>query len=426
MRINNTHTSGNKFQSFLTVIIFSAIILIFGYCQSKKIQRAGKLTLKIDVQNQTPSSRAHAMLTLRKDQLVQFVPNVDLNRLVVLEKDVEIPSQVIDDKLAFMVDHIGPSTKKEFVLEINENHVDRVYPKKTQAELSVKKGGKFENRKYIGGVFENIDYLRVPDEHTDHSFYIRYEGPGWESELIGYRFYLDWRNAIDIFGKKSKNVILDQVGLDGFDSYHEMQPWGMDVLNVGNSLGIGSLGTFYNGKAIRIDKTDSVICQVLENGPIYSAIKTSYYGWDVAANQFDIESILSIHAGTRLTHHEIIVSSNPENLCTGIRKENNARLFTDQGNKDQWGYLATYGVQSLNNDKLGLAVFFSNKHFKGFTEDEYSNIVKLIPISGRLDYYLMGAWEGEENGIKNEEEFMNYIKQTTKELAVPITVSIKN
>lgn len=107
----------------------------------------------------------------------------------------------------------------------------------------------------------------MPDEHTDHSYYIRYEGPGWESDKVGYRYYLDWRKAIDVFGKKTGDMVLQQVGQDGFDSYHELQDWGMDVLKVGNSLGVGSLGLFYEGKAIRVDKTDSVIVRIAENGP---------------------------------------------------------------------------------------------------------------------------------------------------------------
>ena len=85
--------------------------------------------------------------------------------------------------------------------------------------------------------------LRVPPEHTDHSWFIRYEGPGWESDLVGYRFYLDWRNATDIFGKKDHRYgACKDVGQDGFDSYHEPADWGMDVLKVGESLGIGALG----------------------------------------------------------------------------------------------------------------------------------------------------------------------------------------
>ena len=78
---------------------------------------------------------------------------------------------------------------------------------KTYAEISLKEGGKWEGRKYVGGVFKNVQKLKLAKEHTDHSFDIRYEGPGWESNKIGYRLYLDWRNAIDIFGYDCPQLI---------------------------------------------------------------------------------------------------------------------------------------------------------------------------------------------------------------------------
>lgn len=81
-----------------------------------------------------------------------------------------------------------------------------------------KSGGRFIDRKYVGGQIINVRSLRVPAEHTDHSEFIRYEGPGWESDRIGYRFYLDWRNAIDLFGKKVSHIVLPTVGQDGFNS----------------------------------------------------------------------------------------------------------------------------------------------------------------------------------------------------------------
>jgi hypothetical protein len=140
----------------------------------------------------------------------------------------------------------------------------------------------------------------------------------------------------------------------------------------------------------------------------------------------DVASVLSIHAGTRLTHQEIRTSGQLDNMCTGIRKDKNARLFTEDGGASSWGYVASYGMQSLNNDNLGLAVFFSNDLFKGFTEDKYSHVVKLNPESGMLDYYFLAAWEGENNGIQDEATFMNYIKKTAKELANPVQVSIKH
>lgn len=383
--------------------------------------------LKVKVKNTADILRQEVLVSVDAKSIADHLQDIDLHELAIYEGDLEIAAQLSNNSYMFMVKNLGAGEAKEFTIKSKSPH-DPVlsFPKRTQAELSIKKGGHFENQKYIGGEFENITSLRIPDEHTDHSFFIRYEGPGWESDMVGYRFYQDWRRATDVFGKKTDQMIMQNVGLDGFESYHEMQPWGMDVLKVGSSLGLGTLATFSEGKAIRIDKADSVTCQISENGMIYSSIKSNYYGWKVAGKSVDVESMLSIHAGTRLTHHEIRTTDQLDNMCSGLRKDKNARLFAEHGDASKWGYIASYGMQSLNNDNLGLAVFFSNDLFKGFTEDEYSHIVKLNPESGMLDYYFLAAWEGETNGIQDEEAFMNYIKKTAKELANPVQVSIDN
>ena len=188
--------------------------------------------------------------------------------------------------------------------------IPREYKKLTQAELSYKTGGEWKNREYLGGAFKNVEYLRVPPEHKDHSWFIRYEGPGWESDKVGYRFYLDQRNATDVFGKKTSEPVLQQVGLEDFETYHHMQPWGMDVMKVGSSLGIGSIGAIVNGSAIRVEKTDSVTCRIPENGNVYSSILTQYYGWKIGSKKHDVQSHISIHAGTRLTHQVLTITNN--------------------------------------------------------------------------------------------------------------------
>ena len=33
-------------------------------------------------------------------------------------------------------------------------------------------------------------------------------------------------------------MVLQDVGQDGYDSYHEMADWGMDVLKVGDAAGV--------------------------------------------------------------------------------------------------------------------------------------------------------------------------------------------
>jgi hypothetical protein len=87
--------------------------------------------------------------------------------------------------------------------------------------------------------------------------------------------------------------------------------------------------------------------------------------------------------------------------------------------------MATYGVQSLNNDKLGLAVLFNNDQYKGFTEDQFSHVVKLSTTENKLDYYFLAAWEGEHDGLKDEESFLQYVRNTAIILAHPPKVTIK-
>ena len=213
---------------------------------------------------------------------------------------------------------IGPGETKEFTISKSDQEI--VFKQRTQAELSIKTGGEWKGRIYEGGKFENINFLRVPDEHTDHSFYIRYEGPGWESDKVGYRFYLDWRNAIDIFGKKVDTLVLQNVGQDGFDSYHEIAPWGVDVLKVGESLGMGSIGYWLNNKAERVAVTDSIYCEITYSGILESKITTTYFGWAVGDYKSNLISKLSIQAGSRMTRHDLELSAGLDNLCTGIVK----------------------------------------------------------------------------------------------------------
>lgn len=401
----------------------------YGNTFSQDLTREFPKLFEIEVSNPLNWQRENVKIFLKEDDVRKNNSSFNSKAFVVLDGKKEIPAQFNhkdpeNSGITFVLDQLDSKASRNITIRYNsEGIAERSYPKRTQAELSHKVGGHFENRKYIGGEFTNVDSLRVPDEHTDHSWFIRYEGPGWESDKVGYRFYLDWRNGTDVFGKTTREMVLQNVGQDGFDSYHDLQPWGMDVLKVGKALGVGTLALFHDGKANRIDETDSMISIITENGPVYASIKTNYYGWKVAEQQMDVHSLLSIHAGTRLTRHQVQVNGNPENLSTGITHDKSTKLHTSEGDQDAWGYLATYGTQSLNNDKLGLAVLFSPKDFQEFTKDEHSHIVKLSPTQGAVEYYFLAAWELEPEGIQNEQQFMEYLKKTAMELATPVKVS---
>jgi hypothetical protein len=350
----------------------------------------------------------------------------------VLDGKNEVPFQVLDengdknpDNLLFLA-KFKEKESKSFVFKFDQKNKKLVpQVKRTQAELSHKEGGTWNNRKYEGGTFKNVDYLRVPAEHTDHSFFIRYEGPGWESDKVGYRFYLDWRNAIDIFGKTTPDMILQQVGQDGFESYHNKQAWGQDNFKVGKTLGLASIAQWSNNKAERVAKTDSVTCLIKTNGTLKSEIETKYYGWQVESTKCEVVSTIGVVAGDRICSMDLTINGTHGPFCTGLIKDSKAELLKSD-KKGEWAYLATWGKQSLADDNLGIAVFYRTKDAVKVTEDALNHIVVLNPDNGHLKYYFLGAWEQELNGVaKTKAEFVAYLNKTLLLLNHPLTIEVK-
>lgn len=402
-----------------------ALILLFG---CNKIKKTYPESIHLMLKNPIATDR-EAAIFLGVDELQQHGSEFNPKAFIVMAGSGEIPSQANDlnhdgnpDQIVFVTRLAGNESKEAEIRYAKNGVIKHDYPKRTQAELSVKVGGHFVDHVYEGGTFQNVQSLHVPPEHTDHSFYIRYEGPGWESDKVGYRFYLDWRNAIDIFGKKTSKMVLQNVGQDGFESYHEMADWGMDILKVGESLGIGSIGQWLDDRAERVAVTDSVFCEIVSNGPVQSQIRTHYYGWKTGFSVYDLVSDLSITAGSRMTRNELQITGNPPNLCTGIVKDDSAQVIQLSG--ASWSAFATWGKQSLAGDDLGMAVLYENDKLIEKTEDAFSHVVVLRPEDGRLMYYFLAAWVQEPGGVKTKDEFVEYLETVLVCLDAPVQVMV--
>ncbi len=393
-----------------------------------QVNREYPRSVALKVSNPVALDRLDEALVLDIGTLKLKAADFDPRACVVFVEGKETPSQVNDwdadgeaDELVVLLS-LPAQTRRTITLRYAPGQVkQRSYSKRTHAELSVKTGGKFVGRKYVGGNWVNVKVLRVPNEHADHSEFIRYEGPGWESDRVGYRFYLDWRNAIDVFGKKVRHMVLPNVGLDGFESYHLMSVWGMDILKVGESLGVGSVGMWVEGKAQRVSLTDSVRCEVVLDGPAQSLIRTTYWGWKVGGKSYDLVSELSITAGSRMTTHCLHIKGEAPNLCTGLVKDPSAEVLVSRG-EGQYGYFATYGRQSLAGDSLGLAVVFRRSDLVTFEEDSFSHVVVLRPQEGRLTYHFLAAWEQEPGGLKTWADFVAHLQEILQKLEQPIVV----
>ena len=356
----------------------------------------------------------HEMKDIVVEIPVRNLP-ISIGNYAVASKDgstvpLEIVSNLKGNQLAvFPVKCLKPRSSNVFLLL--KGNTDE-YPKRTYAELAHKIGGQFNGNTYEGGFsWVKPNYMKLPGTFRDHAYYIKYEGPGWESDKVGYRFYLDQRNAIDVFGKKTPGIVLPGTGIDGYDSYHNMSDWGMDNMKVGKALGIGSIAFWDGQKAVRVENRDSAVCFIPTDGKIRSQVNTTYYGWDVGENKINLKSLISIDAGSRASHMELQADKYVSNLTTGIIKNNDTELLKSDYNTGDWAYIATFGKQSLNNDNMGLAVFYKKKQLKMLTEDDLNHLVVLTPENGYVEYYFMATWELEWQPVNNITDFMNALDE---------------
>ena len=290
---------------------------------------------------------------------------------------------------------------------------------KTSAELLVRVGGSWQGNKLHGGNYISVDEYTVPKDHEIGNKLFKYEGVGWESEQVAYRYYFDERGAIDIFGKQKNGLVLNEVGIDG-DDYHVLDDWGMDILKVGPSLGLGGIAAWHENKLIGANNFSDLSVKIAA-GNLRSSIAFNYQNWLVDDEKRDLNLTLSISANSLLTHVKAETSAQVEQFATGIVKHGVEQLHLID-KTGTWSYLATWGKQSLNNDYLGMAIIFKTKQLSMLSDDKYNEISVFKPLKQPLYYYLAAHWDKSVGGAKNKEQYIKQLQQSLAQLNNPVIV----
>ncbi len=417
-------------KTYLASAVFLPVLTAYALASS-----AAETLATVEVRNPLEFRQRDAAVELTFASLGLEDGAASAGELVLLAGAAALPVQAYDsdldgadDTLLTVVD-LEPAASLNLQVVLDPELAARQsFPQRTQAVLSHKQGGKWEGRKYIGGDWVDVAELSPPPQHTDHSEYIRFEGPGMESDRVAYRVYLDERNGFDIFGKRGSEPVLQQVGLDGFSSYHEPADWGLDILKVGASLGIGGYGYWQDGKALRVSELEGWTARVIENGPLQSKLGIHYDKWKVDGRTLDLHSTLSMRAGSELVRVQLQTSEPLDNLVAGLVKHEGTELITGEMEVtgDAFTYLATWGEQSLDGGKLGMAIFFHRRDLVALEEDEHNQVVVLEPRGTQLEYYFLAAWDGSNRGIRTQEQFEAWLQNVAETLTIEPRVRVRS
>jgi hypothetical protein len=273
------------------------------------------------------------------------------------------------------------------------------------------------------------------------------DGPSWENDKVGFRHYLDGRNAKDVFGKLVPYMALENVGVNAKgaveDNYHVMEKWGRDILAVGNSIGIGGVALVDGDQLLRLGVTvdDSVnnvektTFKIVTEGPVRSVLNFNYNTWQPAPDRnYNVEETTSIWPGMYAYHNSVKVMGlkGSENLGIGMVNINSDKEPTEIRG-DKWVVLLSHDRHTYNKEWwLGLALIVPAEAYNGYVKapktGKLSNtfLAKLKIKNGEpVQYFSVAAWELSDEGFKNPSYFSNYVQELVKQIAAEVKVVVK-
>lgn len=415
--------------------ILLVVALAFFSCE-KEIQ--------LTFSNPQDRSRTDEVIILTKDVLSERIElSEGMLPVFSLEGDEAVPSQVDDldsdgkwDEVVLLLDFEANET-----LEVEVDFVfESAYPefeKRTNLRLAIKQED---------GGYEEVDHYRALPCDDGFEVIAQAESVNWENDKIAFRNYFDCRNVKDLFGKLKPDMILDKLSLPEMGSYHDLNDWGMDILHCGSSLGSGGLALLRNDSLFRLGSTQVYEYHKIKEGPIRSVFELRYSGWDVDGEMLECVERISIYPGKYWFESDVTVTGcQPgDQIVTGI-VTSHLKREPFQFEATDFQCIGTHGIQSLNNDELGMAVLvpideagktgrttdinFFRLGFETVVEKGFSHIISETYYIGQkcenkvpAKHYFFSVWGLEKDQWKTEEGFKTYLNQEAEKLSQPVNI----
>lgn len=272
------------------------------------------------------------------------------------------------------------------------------------------------------------------------------DGPSWENDKVGFRHYLDGRNAKDVFGKRTASMSPEQVGLSATgaveDNYHVMEEWGRDILAVGNSAGLGGIALLRGDSLMRLGVTvnDSVhnigttVFRIASEGPVRSILHFRYHNWQPGDRNYTVEEFTSIWPGMYAYQNEVRVSGlqGNEHLGIGLVNINTTNPVQEIRANRQWVVLMTHDRQTYNKEWwLGMALMVPADAYLGYTRAPDTGtlsqtfLARMKIGAAPVRYFAVAGWELSDDGFKNKDYFERYVRNLADQLAAKVVVRVK-
>ncbi len=245
---------------------------------------------------------------------------------------------------------------------------------------------------------------------------------GWESNLIAFKLL---GGRIEFYGKLQAGLILGKLPAPET----RLQDWGMDVLDAGESAGLGGPALWDGDRRVPLfgPAAPKPALEVLASGPVRTLVRAVYPSVRTAAGDVAVTVSYSAFADNAFSRHDVVVTSKAPGrfvVGLGLQKLPGETVTLD---KDK-GYLAVWGRGAEKAGEIGLAAVFPPASFAGTDETPVDRGIELTARPGaEVTYWVTGAWERgiTSPGVPAAKNWPRKVEALAARLLAPVAVEFK-
>jgi len=206
--------------------------------------------------------------------------------------------------------------------------------------------------------------------------------------------------------------------------FSKEQNWGIEILNAGQSLGIGSPAIFFRDSLYLLADYEQKTIEIIEEDFSHSTIRTTFYNLLIGDQKVDLTQDWSLNVNQLWCEIQIKIIKGQlppyAFFATGMKKSQTdnieAKPFFKEAKSNGCSYMYSWGKQSDQQDHMGLAIIIEEE-YQPKKMDRSPNYVYLMnKAKQNVHYRFMAAWEKGVLGIKDVNTFEKAVKSACQNL----------
>lgn len=361
--------------------------------------------LEVRVENKLPIARASETVALSWALIARELPGVAPVRVRVSERisEKELTTQALDanadgrpDSLLFQTD-LAAGEVRAFVIS---------------AAASAVKAGARVHAKF------------VPER----------EDIAWESDRIAFRAYGKklWElenlhtNGIDVWPKRTRNLVLDAWYAKGHDGYHVDTGEGADFYQVGPTLGTGGTAIWQDNKLYRGD--NFLNHRIVADGPVRAIFELEYGALDAGDRRVVERKRVSIDGGHYFFRQQsTFTGEGTLRLQVAVGLVKRPGMIGSTSKTRDWAWLTGWGPiepRTRGHGELGTAVLMEKSQLFDTRElDDHYVAIGNVQQGAPLVSYVGAGWTSSRD-FESAEDWWREVDSFAQRLSSPVAITV--